>query len=85
VLAVFRSRAALLVEILALRHPSGVLQRSVQRPKLTTADRFLWAWLSRLWAEWRATLVMVKPETVVAWRRSPVNCSSSASTSARPG
>jgi hypothetical protein len=42
----FRSRAALQVEILVLRHQIGVLQRSVKRPKLTTADRLLWVWLS---------------------------------------
>ena len=36
----FRSRAALQVEILALRHQIGVLQRSAKkRPKLTVADR----------------------------------------------
>ena len=39
--ASFRSRAALQLEILALRHQLGVLQRSVQRPKLTPADRVL--------------------------------------------
>jgi len=45
-LAFFRQRAALQLEILALRHQLGVLQRSVKRPKLTAADRFLWAWLA---------------------------------------
>jgi hypothetical protein len=44
--ASFQSRAALQLEILALRHQLGVLlQRSVERPKLTPADRSLWAWL----------------------------------------
>jgi transposase InsO family protein len=57
------------VENLALRHQLGVLQRSVKRPKLTAADRFLWAWLSRAWADWRSALVIVKPETVIAWHR----------------
>jgi transposase InsO family protein len=67
--ASLRRRAALQIEILALRHQLGVLQRSVKRPKLTAADRFLWAWLSRTWAEWRSALVIVKPETVIAWHR----------------
>jgi enolase len=35
--ACFRSRAALQIEILALRHQIGVLQRSVKRPKMTPA------------------------------------------------
>ncbi|MBM3747398.1 MAG: transposase family protein [Acidobacteria bacterium] len=67
--AAFKTRAALHQENLALRHQLGVLHRSVKRPKLTAADRFLWAWLSRLWADWRAALVIVKPETVIAWHR----------------
>jgi transposase InsO family protein len=67
--ASFRSRASLQLEILALRHQLGVLQRSVKRPKLTPADRFLWAWLSEIWAGWRSALVVVQPATVVAWHR----------------
>src|SRR2546427_9207448 len=34
-----RSRAALRLEVLALRHQLGVLQRSVKRPTLTSSDR----------------------------------------------
>ena len=41
----------------------------MKRPKLTTADRFLWARLSRFWTGWRSALVIVKPETVIAWHR----------------
>jgi putative transposase len=29
----------------------------------------LWAWLSRAWSDWRLALVVVKPETVLAWHR----------------
>ena len=49
-----RSRAALQLEILALRHALRVLQRT-RRPRvhLTPADRLLWVWLSRVWTEWR--------------------------------
>ena len=55
--SVFRSRVALQVEILALRHQIGVLRRSTKkRPKLTMADRLFWAWLSGLWAGWRSHL-----------------------------
>jgi len=69
VLASFRNRAALQVEILALRHQLGVLHRSVKRPKLTAPDRLFWAWLSELWRDWRTALVIVQPETVIAWHR----------------
>ncbi len=41
--SVLRSRTALQVEILALRHQIGVLQRSAKkRPKLTVVDRVFW-------------------------------------------
>jgi putative transposase len=65
-----RSRAALQLEILALRHPLRVLQRTrCPRVHLTPADRLLWVWLSRIWMEWRSAIVIVRPETVVAWHR----------------
>src|SRR3979490_1064801 len=68
--SIFRSRAALELENLALRHQIGVLQRSARkRPKLTSGDRLLWICLSRLWRDWRSALAIVKPETVVAWHR----------------
>jgi len=68
--SIFRSRAALGFENLALRHQVGVLQRSARkRPKLTSGDRLLWICLSRLWRDWRSALTIVKPETVVAWHR----------------
>ena len=68
--SVWRSRAALELENLALRHQIGVLQRSAsKRPKLTPLDRVLWAWLCSIWSDWRSALAIVKPETVVAWHR----------------
>ena len=68
--SIFRSRAALGLENLALRHQVGVLQRSARkRPKLTPVDRLLWVWLSQVWSGWRSTLAIVKPETVTAWHR----------------
>jgi transposase InsO family protein len=65
-----RSRAALHLEILALRHQLAVVNRS-RRPRLrlTAADRLLWAWLSQTWSGWRPALVLVKPTTVLAWHR----------------
>src|SRR6266487_1973752 len=65
-----RSRAVLHLEVLALRHQLQVLQRSQpRRLRLARADRWLWAWLSRAWGDWRTAVVIVKPETVVAWHR----------------
>ena len=65
-----RSRLALQLELLALRHQLQVLERS-RRPRLrlSRVDRLFWVWLSRVWSGWRGTLVIVKPETVIAWHR----------------
>jgi transposase InsO family protein len=65
-----RSRAALQLEVLALRHQLQVLQRTrPRRLRLAKADRCLWSLLSRIWTGWRTALVIVKPETVIAWHR----------------
>jgi hypothetical protein len=44
-----RSRLALQLEIVALRHQVAVYQRSISRPRLHATDRLFWVWLSRLW------------------------------------
>lgn len=65
-----KSRAALQLENIALRHQIGVLQRSAKkRLLLNHADRLFWVALSRTWAEWRSALKIVKPDTVIAWHR----------------
>jgi putative transposase len=66
----FRTRAALQLEILALRHQINVLRRAQRgRVHLTSADRLFWTWLMHLWSGWRSALAIVKPETVIAWHR----------------
>jgi putative transposase len=60
-----------------LRHSSLIertnrfaLKRSrARRLQLTGLDRLLWVCFSRIWRQWRATLVIVKPETVITWHR----------------
>src|SRR5262245_30578463 len=65
-----RTRAALQLEILALRHQLQVLARSrPRRVRLTRTDRLLWIWISHMWHDWRTALVVVKPDTVIAWHR----------------
>ena len=62
-------RLTLAAENLALRQQLAILQRTLPRPKLQRRDRRFWVWLSRLWANWRSVLVIVKPETVIRWHR----------------
>ncbi len=67
--ASLRSRVALQLEVLALRHQLAVYRRCSTRARTKVADRLLWAWLSRAWAGWRDVLVFVKPSTVIAWQQ----------------
>ena len=46
----FRSRRALQLEILALRHQLAIYQRTVKRARIRPGDRLFWSWLSRHWA-----------------------------------
>ena len=71
-----RHRIALHAELLALRHQLLVLQRQrdERRVRLRSADRLLWVVLSRLWSRWRDALILVKPETVIAWHRRGFRC-----------
>ncbi len=64
-----RSRVALQLEVLALRHQLAVYQRRPTRARTKVADRLLWAWLSKTWTGWRNVLVFVQPSTVIAWQR----------------
>lgn len=66
----FKTSTTLRLENLALRQQLGVLRRSSpKRLKLIASDRLFWVWLTRVWADWRSALLIVHPETVVAWHR----------------
>src|SRR5215203_2606643 len=66
----FRSRAALEAEILVLRQQIIVLRRrKATRLPFTAADRFLVAWVCRLFPDACGGLAIVRPETVVRWHR----------------
>jgi putative transposase len=67
--ALLVNSAVVSLENVALRHQLSVLQRSVRRPRFRRRDRIFWLWLARLWAGWRASLVIVQPATVLAWHR----------------
>jgi hypothetical protein len=65
-----RSRTALELELVALRHQVTVLRRQRPgQPQLLSADRLLWVWLYRIWPQVLDAMVLVKPTTVVQWHR----------------
>jgi putative transposase len=68
-LALFRSRENQALVELALRQQLAVYIHRQPRPRLSPLDRTFWVALSRVWPQWRSTLVVVRPETVIRWHR----------------
>ena len=70
VIGLFRSRASLEAEIVALRHQLNVLRRkSTKRLAFSNFDRLIFAGLYRIAPNVLNALVIVKPETVIGWHR----------------
>ncbi len=74
-----------LVRILVLRHQIGVYKRKAKKPRLRSSDRLLWSLLSRIWKDWSSELVLVKPETVIRWRKRKFREFWRAKSQGRPG
>jgi hypothetical protein len=60
----------LLLEFIALHYQLAVLQRTgTRRPCFRPSERLFWVLLSRWWANWQRSLIIVQPATVLRWRR----------------
>src|SRR5215468_205426 len=66
---IFGGHEQVALENLALREQLGIFQRSVRHPKIRQRDRLFWVCLQKVWKQWRAALVIVRPETVLNWQR----------------
>ncbi len=69
VATIFRSKASLVAENLCLRQQLLVLQRRHRRPQLEDKDRRFWILASQWWPQWRKSLLIVTPGTVLGWHR----------------
>jgi transposase InsO family protein len=68
--SLFKSRARLEAENLALRQQIGVLRRRMpKRAALTNIDRLVFVWLYRWFPSTEDALAIVRPETVIRWHR----------------
>src|SRR5215469_3628857 len=67
--AFFVGRHRLGLELGSLRQQLVVFKRKRPRPQLCDLDRAFWVALRRLWPGWANALIIVKPDTVVAWHR----------------
>ena len=57
------------MENLALRQQLSVMKRKNPKPRVSNFHRRFWIILSLVWDEWKNALLIVKPETVIAWHR----------------
>jgi hypothetical protein len=67
-IGLFRSRASLEIEILALRHQLNILRRkSPKRPILGSIDRLVFVGLYGLAHDVLSAFAIIRPETVIRW------------------
>ena len=65
---IFRNRRSLVLRT----SPSGnnsLLKRRHRGPSMGLLDKLFWVAVRRFWAEWKKSLIVVTPETVVRWHR----------------
>ncbi|MDQ3763958.1 MAG: hypothetical protein M3460_20840, partial [Actinomycetota bacterium] len=62
-----RSSTSKNAEILVLRHDVAVLRHQVQRPRLSWADRTMFATLTRLLSQAAGLQQIITPATVLRW------------------
>jgi hypothetical protein len=67
--AALKPKGLLVAENLCLRQQLLVLQRRHPQPRLRNAHRQFWICASRWFTDWRNSLLIVKPETVLRWHR----------------
>ncbi|MDD4572514.1 MAG: helix-turn-helix domain-containing protein [Clostridia bacterium] len=62
------------LEILALRSQLAIVQKDIfsgkiSNPRFKPALRCLWVLLSKFFPDWRGSLALVTPETVIGWHK----------------
>ena len=62
------NRTAVL-RILVLRQQLAVYKRKSRKPLLKNRDRLFWSLMSKIWRDWTSELILVRPETVIRWRK----------------
>jgi len=58
-----------MLENLALRQQLAVWKRKNPRPRFGPLDKLFWVIARRFWVDWKESLLLVLPETVVRWQR----------------
>ncbi len=57
------------LRLAVLRQQLAVYKRSVKKPRLKNRDRLFWFVVLRVWKDCRSEWILVKPLTVIRWRK----------------
>jgi len=61
----FMTKQGLILENLMLRQQLNIYKRKNKRPKLENIDRIILVWISRIFSNWKSSLVVVKVSTLI--------------------
>ncbi|TSA30731.1 MAG: integrase [Ignavibacteriales bacterium] len=65
----FRARTQLQFEIVFLKKQLEILNRSNKKLQILNRDRLFFTVMKRIFGNWKESLVIIKPETVINWHR----------------
>ena len=68
-LSFFKSRSQLHLEIIFLRKQLEILIRSNKKLLIQNRDRLFFTVMKSIFCNWRTSLVIIEPETVINWHR----------------
>lgn len=66
---IFYSKTDLQLENMTLRWQIAVLKKENSRPRLSMSDRVFWVFLKYFGGNWKSSLHIVTPGTVIRWHR----------------
>lgn len=69
----FKTKTQLQLEIICLRKQLEILNRNNKRVTLNNSDRIFFSIMKKFFSDWKVSLVIIKPETVIKWHRRKFN------------
>jgi len=68
-LSFFKTKAQLQFEIIFLRKQLEILNRTTKKAQITSWDKLFFSTIISLFKNWKESLIIIKPETIIRWHR----------------
>ena len=68
-LGFFKTKTQLQLEIIFLRKQLEILNRSNNKIWIKNRDRLFFTFIKSIFSNWKSSLIIIKPETVIKWHR----------------